>query len=97
MSLLQNGAYLHDAVIASRLVRAILPRLSILLSSRSQSSTEDEQTPTQGRNRKGKKRARGYEGDEVFKVGREIICATAEEGNALLAAVDGIDFFSLTR
>ena len=64
MSLLQNGAYLHDAVIASRLVRAILPRLSILLSSRSQSSTEDEQTPTQGRNRKGKKRARGYEGDE---------------------------------
>lgn len=43
-------------------------------------------------NKKGKKRARGYEGDEVFKTTREIVCPTVEDGEVLIAALDG-NFF----
>jgi hypothetical protein len=47
-----------------------------------------------GKNKKGKKRARGYEGDEVFKVTREVICSTREDGEVLIAALNGILFLS---
>ena len=87
-TLLADGSYMYDSVIVSRLVRATLPLLAIVLSKRSQAEAEHEQTSGQGRSKKGKKRARGYEGDEVFKVGREIVCSTAEEGDVLLASVD---------
>lgn len=88
LSLLADGSYMYDNVIASRLVRATLPLLAIVLSKRSQAGIENEQASGQSRSKKGKKRARGYEGDEVFKVGREIVCSTAEEGDVLLASVD---------
>ncbi|KAM5534268.1 hypothetical protein V8D89_010878 [Ganoderma adspersum] len=87
-SLLADGSHMYDNVIASRVVRATLPLLAAVLSKRSQAGTENEQAPGQSRSKKGKKRARGYEGDEVFKVGREIVCSTAEEGEVLLASVD---------
>ena len=94
LSLLKGGAQLHDIIVASRLVRAILPRLAVLLSTRSQADAEGEQGHAPGRSKKGKKRARGYEGDEVFKIGREIVCPTADECDALLAAVDRALFSS---
>ena len=87
-SLLGDGSHLHDSLVASRLVRAILPKLAVVLSNRSQSGAEGEQASGQGRSKKGRRRARGYEGDEVFKVGREIVCVTAEEGTALLVSLD---------
>lgn len=39
--------------------------------------------------KKGKKRVRGYEGDEVFKVGREKLCESALDGELVLASLDG--------
>lgn len=87
LSLLADG-HMYDSVIASRLVRATLPLLAALLSTRPQAGSENEQTFGQSRSKKGKKRARGYEGDEVFKVGREVICSTVEEGDILLVSVD---------
>ena len=87
LSLLMNGSQLHDNVIASRLARATMPLLAVVLSKRSPSG-DDEPAATTSRSKKGKKRARGYEGDEVFKVGREIVCVTAEEGTALLVSLD---------
>ena len=86
--LLADGSHMYDSVIASRLVCATLPLLAAVLSKPSQVGAENEQGPGQSRSKKGKKRARGYEGDEVFKVGREIVCSTAEEGDVLLASVD---------
>ncbi len=88
--LLADGSQLHDNVIASRLARATMPLLAIILSKRSQSKEEQEQGATQGRSKKGKKRGRGYEGDEVFKVGRDVVCLTASDGDVLLASVDGV-------
>ena len=40
--------------------------------------------------KRGKKRSRGYEGDEVFGVGRGILCETDEDTEHLLAALEGL-------
>ena len=79
---------MYDSVIVSRLVRATLPLLAILLSKRPRVGIENEQASGQGKSKRGKKWARSYEGDEVFRVGHEIVCSTAEEGDVLLASVD---------
>ncbi|KAH9850732.1 rRNA processing/ribosome biogenesis-domain-containing protein [Lenzites betulinus] len=89
--LLQSGCHLHDSTLSSRLARATMPLLTIVLSKRSEANGESESSGAQGRSKKSRKRARGYEGDEVFKVGREIVCATAEEGDILLTAVDVLE------
>ncbi|KAL6305864.1 hypothetical protein BKA93DRAFT_824657 [Sparassis latifolia] len=87
-SLFANCHTMHDVVLSSRLLRAILPSLTVVLSTKSEVQSNTEQS-TKGKS-KGKKRARGYEGDEVFKVTREIICSTVDDGAVLLAALDAI-------
>ncbi|KAI0677400.1 rRNA processing/ribosome biogenesis-domain-containing protein [Trametes maxima] len=87
-SILEDGHQLHDKILSSRLARASMPFLTVVLSKRNPADVESEQAGAQGRSKKGKKRARGYEGDEVFKVGRDIVCATLEEGDLLLVSVD---------
>ncbi|TFK94656.1 hypothetical protein K466DRAFT_475938 [Polyporus arcularius HHB13444] len=89
--LLTNEAHLHDNIVASRLVRSVMPLLAVVLSTRSASGANEEQGAAQGRGRKGKKRAHGYEGDEVFKVGRGIVCVTATDSEILLASVDVLE------
>ncbi|KAI0650589.1 rRNA processing/ribosome biogenesis-domain-containing protein [Trametes meyenii] len=90
-SILENGLQLHDKTLSSRLARATMPLLTVILSERTQVDVENEQGVAHGRSKKGKKRARGYEGDEVFKVGRKIICPTPEEGDLLLVSVDVLE------
>lgn len=46
-------------------------------------------TASKTRTRKGKKRARGYEGDEVFNVTTDVINASKADGEVLLASIDG--------
>ena len=89
MTLVSDGSRLHDNVIASRLTRATMRYLAVILSQRSQGAGDSEAKTSQAQNRKGKKRARGYEGDEVFKLGREVVCSTVDDGQLLLTAVDG--------
>ncbi|KAI9000871.1 rRNA processing/ribosome biogenesis-domain-containing protein [Trametes punicea] len=85
---LLESCRLHDSTLSSRLVRVTMPLLTVLLSARSLAAPASEPGSTQGKSNKGKKRARGYEGDEVFKLSREIICQTPDEGDILLMAVD---------
>lgn len=40
--------------------------------------------------KKGKKRARGFEGDEVFKSGPEVLCKSVEEESMVLAVLNGM-------
>ncbi|KAJ6628867.1 rRNA processing/ribosome biogenesis-domain-containing protein [Mycena sp. CBHHK59/15] len=68
----------------NRLARAILPLLSVVLAK--QVDAREKENEVSGRSKKSKKRAREYEGDEVFKTSREVICSTADEGNVLLAS-----------
>ena len=48
-----------------------------------------EVVSTAASSKKGKKRARGYEGDEVFKVGRTVLCPSSEDREIILASLDG--------
>lgn len=76
----------HDTILPSRLARAVLPSLTSILAPR---SNLQEESVGVIKNRKGKKRARGYEGDEVFQMTKSMICTSEEDGNVLLAALDG--------
>ncbi|KAH9939977.1 rRNA processing/ribosome biogenesis-domain-containing protein [Amylocystis lapponica] len=89
-ALLTSCSHIHDSVLASRLARAILPSLTVVLATQSQIEHDAEQSVGRDKRKKGKKRARGYEGDEVFKVAREVICPSTEEGEVLLAATDAL-------
>lgn len=77
-----------DAIILGRLARAILPSCTSILSRKAETSPQDG-AGASSKSRKGKKRARGYEGDEVFKVGKTSLYATPEEGQSTLMAVSG--------
>lgn len=74
-------------MIPSRLARAVLPIVGNLLALQSQANHDDDANVNASKSRKGKKRARAYEGDELFKT-REIICSTKEDGEAVLSALD---------
>jgi len=76
----------HSPILPSRLAKAILPSLTVVLVTQSEARRADDANT--GKNKKGKKRARGYEGDEVFKVSREVVCAIKEDGEVLMAALD---------
>lgn len=75
-------------MLPSRLARAVLPSLSTLLALQSQAQRDDDANTSGAKGRKGKKRTRGYEGDEVFKT-REIVCPSKEDGEVVLAALGG--------
>ena len=75
-------------MLPSRLARAVLPSLSTLLAVQSQAQRDDDANAAGAKARKGKKRTRGYEGDEVFKT-REIVCPSKEDGEVVLAALNG--------
>ncbi|OJT12538.1 hypothetical protein TRAPUB_10939 [Trametes pubescens] len=96
LSLLEGGCQLHDTTLSSRLARATMPLLTVVLSKRTDADAENgTQAAAHGGSKKGKKRARGYEGDEVFKVGREVVCPTPEQGDILLFAVDVLEVLLL--
>ncbi|KIP10671.1 hypothetical protein PHLGIDRAFT_125372 [Phlebiopsis gigantea 11061_1 CR5-6] len=85
-ALLTHCHPLNDPTLPSRLARAVLPQLSRILALQSQASHEDSSNTDNTKSRRGKKKARAYEGDEVFKT-REIICTCADDGKALLSAL----------
>jgi hypothetical protein len=69
------------------LAKNIVPSIAAILSTTPGNLGSTE--PSSGKNNKGKKRSRNYEGDEIFNVSREVVCATDEEGKVLLASIDG--------
>lgn len=77
----------QEAVAIGRLARAVLPSATGVLSTRGH-ALQDDKLPL-STNRKSKKRARGYEGDEIFKAGRSVICANRHEGQVMALAVNG--------
>lgn len=86
-ALLSHCYPLDSPLVPTRLMKAILPLISVILTTAAE--TRDAGTTTT-KSRRGKKRARGYEGDEVFKVTRDVICPTVDGGKVVLAAFDGM-------
>ncbi|RDB22742.1 Pre-rRNA-processing protein rix1 [Hypsizygus marmoreus] len=79
---------LDSPLIPTRLAKAILPSLAVILATPSEVQASADSTASSNKNKKGKKRARAYEGDEVFKLSREVICPNADDGKVLLAALE---------
>ncbi|KZT29266.1 hypothetical protein NEOLEDRAFT_1127941 [Neolentinus lepideus HHB14362 ss-1] len=84
-ALLSHTCPLHDGIVLNRTVRAILPSLAHILLERSAAEADGGANK---KSRKGKKRARGYEGDELFQVAREVICPGVVDGEVVLATLD---------
>ncbi|KAL4241842.1 Pre-rRNA-processing protein RIX1 [Abortiporus biennis] len=91
-NLLKYSRIAHDSVLMSRLARSVLPYITILLPTQTsvQQETANNSSNASLQGRKGKKRARGYEGDEVFKMTKGAICSTPDDGNVILAALEVI-------
>lgn len=85
--LLTSCHYLESQIIANRLTRAVLPSITTVLFTTS--SREDDGTLS-SRSKRSKKRARNFEGEEVFKASRNVICPTFLHGRVLLVALDVI-------
>ena len=91
LALLEHTHGLHHPLLPTRLTKAVLAYVTPLLRPQS----EDASGPTAngveggGKSRKGKKRARDYEGDEVFKVGGGVVLPTVADGEITLLALDG--------
>lgn len=60
-----------------------------MLSHKSEVKADNDGSAGSAKSRKAKKRARGYEGDEVFKMTRSVICPAQEDGEVILATLDG--------
>jgi hypothetical protein len=67
----------------------VLPLLSTVLATQPEVQHVDNTGSSSNKGKKGKKRARGYEGDEIFKLSKEVICPTVDDGKVVLAALDG--------
>ncbi|KAK0468123.1 rRNA processing/ribosome biogenesis-domain-containing protein [Desarmillaria tabescens] len=82
---------LHSEVSCNRLTKAVLSSITTILPSQSDfdQSTDTIQT---GRNKKGKKRARAYEGEELFRVSRNVLFSLSDDGKAVLTACDALAF-----
>ncbi|KAF8514880.1 rRNA processing/ribosome biogenesis-domain-containing protein [Hysterangium stoloniferum] len=88
--LLSNTYALHSPIPPTRLVKTLLPQLTALLSYKVdvQQQIDENSAAT---SKKGKKRGRGYEGDEVFKMGRGVLCPAPIDGEIILLALRALD------
>ena len=90
-----HSCAMSNAILANRLVRAVIPCLakSIL----PQSETKNGETTAAGGSSrwKGKKRARRYEGDEVFKTIPGVLLGSPHEERVAMLSIEGGPFFAL--
>jgi hypothetical protein len=93
-TLLQLGP-IHNTHLASRIFKVIAPLLSPLIPSKTSITGQSQSNGTSGtsgpaRKKKGKQRARAFEGDEVLGGGKPAICPTREYVDILLLSLEGI-------
>nr|GAT59990.1 predicted protein [Mycena chlorophos] len=80
---LSHGHALYSTMIANRLAKAVIPLAGALIDRRTDARPAEMET---GKSKKGKKRARDFDGDEVFRTGHEVVCPRTDDSKALLCA-----------
>ena len=80
---------MSNAVLANRLVRAVIPYLTKSILPQSETKNVEATDPAGSSKRKGKKRARGYEGDEVFKTNPGVLFCSPHEERVVTLSVEG--------
>ncbi|KAJ8086825.1 hypothetical protein PM082_005650 [Marasmius tenuissimus] len=86
--LLASCRSLTSPILSTRLTRAVVSIVKSVLPSQADAGSSADTQGGGPKSRKGKKRARGYEGDEVFKTSISVICPSIVEGKVLLTACD---------
>ncbi|KAG8860532.1 hypothetical protein FRB96_003786 [Tulasnella sp. 330] len=93
--LLHHTRPFHGPLSASRLTKAILPSLTRLLPDAPTSSSNEvngESAATGSSSKgKGKKRSRGYDGDEVFRASKPAAHLNVQQSEEVLTALDAVD------
>jgi len=80
---------LDSDILPNRLANYIQPLIASVLSQASGVSKSNDQV------RKGKKRNRNFEGEEILKGAREALCQTPEDERVLLKSLEGIIHYLL--
>ena len=88
---------MHHPILITRITKALLSTVSLLLPPAQSIVQSETVTPSAGGSKKGKKRARGYEGDEILKQTMNVMCATEAEGEMVLEALAGARVHGIAR
>ena len=75
----------HDRLLVGRIIKSLLPILTPLLSQKTDGKYPER--PLDGGSKRGKKRTRGFEGDEIFSSGKSVSIASPEEGQLVLSTL----------
>ncbi|OAX43989.1 hypothetical protein K503DRAFT_730190 [Rhizopogon vinicolor AM-OR11-026] len=85
--LLSNGFPPSTELSSTRLVKAIMRSLTPLLSTQPDAHSAEMDS---GQSKKSRKRRRDYEGDEVFRLSKSVICSSLAEEEVILCALDAL-------
>ena len=80
---------LANTILTDRLVRAVIPYLTKPILPQSETKATEAADAGGSSKRKGKKRARGYEGDEVFKTSPDLLFGSSHEKRVVMVSVEG--------
>ena len=87
--LLKNCHPMDSTVLPARLAKTALPSVMKIIST-SSSAAAGTQEGSSSKSKSSKKRARNFEGDEVFKSTRDVVCSSKDECDVLLISLDGM-------
>jgi hypothetical protein len=80
---------MSNPLLANRLVRAVIPYLTKPILPQSETKTAEQSDVGGSSKRKGKKRARGYEGDEVFKTNPGVLFGSPHDERIVMLSIEG--------
>ena len=80
---------MSNAILANRLARAVIPYLTKPILPQSEAKNAETADVGGSSQRKGKKRARGYEGDEVFKTNPGVLFGSPHEERVAILSIEG--------
>ena len=84
-----HSRVMSNTILASRLVRAVIPYLTKRIMPQSETKNAEATEGDGSSKRKGKKRARGYEGDEVFKTNPVVLLGSPDEERVVMLSIEG--------
>jgi len=80
---------MSNAILANRLVRAVIPYLTRSILPQSETGKVETTDVGGSSKRKGKKRTRGYEGDEVLKSNPEVLFHSPHQERVATLSIEG--------
>ncbi|KAI9448089.1 hypothetical protein H4582DRAFT_2107490 [Lactarius indigo] len=89
IALLTNVHTIHFSVVPNRIIKVLLSTLLSLLPSQSDIRATSE-SDMSSKNRKGRKRAHDYEGDEIFKTTTGTICSTSAHKEMISVTLEAL-------